>query len=62
MFTLARNAQRDILGGRKKLPAEWTLGTGHVTYYFNKLGYCKNRYRQLDKRCRNAGINRMLFL
>ena len=55
VFTLARNAQRDILGGRKKLPVEWTLGTGHVTFYFNKIGYCKNRYKQLVQEMQKRG-------
>lgn len=57
VFTLARNAQRDILGGRKKLPAEWTLGTGHVTFYFDKLKYCSDRYEQLTKEMQNRNYN-----
>ena len=57
VFTLARNAQRDILGGRKKLPTEWTLGTGHVMFYFDKLKYCSNRYEQLVKEMQNRNYN-----
>jgi len=57
VFTLARNAQRDILGGRKKLPTEWTLGKGHVTFYFDKLKYCSDRYEQLTKEMQNRNYN-----
>lgn len=47
VFTLARNAQREVLSGRKKLPPRYTLGTGHVLFFYDKLGYCHKRYRQL---------------
>lgn len=30
-----------------KIPAAYTLGTGHETFFFNKLGYLLQRYQQL---------------
>lgn len=59
VFGLARKAQRDILGLRKKLPPEYTLGTGHVLFFMNKLKYCSDRYAQLtqEMRCRGYSPN-----
>jgi deoxyribonuclease (pyrimidine dimer) len=31
----------------KKLPAEYTMGTGHETFFFDKLIYIAERYQQL---------------
>lgn len=47
VFGLARKNQRDILGGRKKIPSEYTLGTGHVTHFMDKLKFIADRYEVL---------------
>lgn len=31
----------------KKIPAEYTMGKGHETFFFNKLRYIAERYQQL---------------
>lgn len=30
------------------IPKNYTLGTGHVTFFFDKLGYISNRYKELS--------------
>lgn len=29
------------------IPAQFTLGTGHVKFFYNKLGYLRQRYLEL---------------
>jgi len=57
VFTLARKAQREVLGLRKKLPTAYTLGTGHVLFFYDKLKYCSDRYEQLTAEMRRRGYN-----
>lgn len=47
IFGLARKNQRDILGGRKVLPKEYTLGTGHCLFFCSKLKFIADRYEAL---------------
>lgn len=35
----------------KGQPAEFTLGTGHVKFFYDKLGYLLERYKQLYDEC-----------
>ena len=35
----------------KKIPKEFCLGTGHVTFFYNKLKYLHNRYIDIHKEC-----------
>lgn len=49
VFGVARKNQRDILGGRKKLPQEYTLGTGHVLFFADKLKFIVDRYEALTQ-------------
>lgn len=49
-----------ILKGRFNLenqPKEFTLGTGHVKFFYDKLVYLKNRNDELYKECLQRGIN-----
>lgn len=55
VFGLARKNQRDILGLRKKLPAEYTLGIGHVLFFMNKLKFIADRYESLTKEMLRRG-------
>lgn len=45
VFTQRRNAiqAKRII----KVPKEYTLGTGHVSFFTDKLGFVLNRYQQL---------------
>lgn len=47
IFGYVRKAQFDILKGKRKIPDAYTLGTGHVLHFYNKLGYITKRYEQL---------------
>jgi deoxyribonuclease (pyrimidine dimer) len=55
VFTLARAAQNSVLRGSKKLPLKFTLGTGHVLFFYNKLGWVADRYEQLTNEMRKRG-------
>lgn len=33
------------------IPARFTLGTGHVKFFYNKLGYLKDRYHKIYNEC-----------
>ena len=41
----------------KGQPKEFTLGTGHVKFFYDKLGYLKQRYEELYAECRRRNIN-----
>lgn len=41
----------------KSIPKEFTLGTGHVAFFYNKLLYLKNRYESLYSECIKRGLN-----
>lgn len=45
VFALARNAQNEL--HKRKIPSEYTLGTGHVTFFFPRLKYISDRYDAL---------------
>jgi hypothetical protein len=36
----------------KSIPKEFTLGKGHVAFFYNKLGYLKNRYENVYEECK----------
>ena len=40
-----------------KIPESYRLGTGHVTFFYNKLKYLHNRYLELTNECINRGVN-----
>ena len=39
----------------KGQPKQFTLGTGHIKFFYDKLGYLKQRYEELYLECRNRG-------
>ena len=45
VFDIARKAQYEI--HKKKIPTEYTLGTGHVMHFVDKLKYITERYNSL---------------
>ena len=46
----------------KNVPPEFTLGKGHVSFFYDKLGYLKNRYIELYNECRARGFNVQCYL
>jgi deoxyribonuclease (pyrimidine dimer) len=50
---------RAVLAGRYSLasmPERYTLGTGHVRFFYNKLGYLAFRYQNLFDECKARGF------
>ena len=41
----------------KGQPNEFTLGTGHVKFFYDKLLYLRNRYESLYAECKRRGFN-----
>jgi hypothetical protein len=41
----------------KTAPKEFTLGTGHVSFFYTRLGYLKRRYQELYNECKRRGYN-----
>ena len=41
----------------KDIPQKFTLGEGHVRFFYNKLLYLLNRYKEIHKECKNRGYN-----
>ena len=41
----------------KDIPSKFTLGKGHVKFFYNKLGYLKNRYEEIYQECLNRKFN-----
>ncbi len=44
-----------------KIPKQFTLNTGHVTFFFDKGLYTYERYEQLYKECKRRGFNVTYF-
>ena len=38
-----------------EIPPEYVLGKGHVKFFYDKMGYLKNRFEQLVKEMLNRG-------
>jgi deoxyribonuclease (pyrimidine dimer) len=45
----------------KDIPEKFTLGKGHVKFFYNKLGYLKKRYEQIYAECLERGYNVTYF-
>lgn len=39
------------------IPETFTLGNGHVKFFYNKLGYLLDRYVSLYEECKKRGFN-----
>lgn len=46
----------------KTSPKEFTLGKGHVSFFYTRLGYLKKRYLELYNECRARGFNVQSYL
>lgn len=41
----------------KSVPPEFTLGKGHVAFFYTRLKYLKDRYVELYNECKKRGFN-----
>ena len=41
----------------KNTPKEFTLGKGHVAFFYDKLEYLRKRYEDLYKECKSRNFN-----
>lgn len=39
------------------IPSKFTLGKGHVSFFYDKLKYLKERYVELYQECKKRGFN-----
>lgn len=39
------------------IPKQFTLGTGHVKFFYNKLGYLHKRYHEIYNECIKRNLN-----
>jgi deoxyribonuclease (pyrimidine dimer) len=53
VFALARKSQDEM--HKKKQPSEYTLGTGHVLFFYDKLKFISDRYDSLCNEMLNRG-------
>jgi len=53
VFKLAEAAQNRNV----KIPPEYVLGTGHVTFFYNKLAYLQRRFHAIVLECQHRGFN-----
>lgn len=44
-----------------KIPKEFKLGEGHVSFFYDKLLYLKNRYEEIYLECKDRGFNVTYF-
>ena len=53
VFTLAEKA---YVSGREVIaPERYTLGTGHVKFFYTRLGYCRKRWYALEREMKRRG-------
>lgn len=50
VFNLARPAK-----GKETFPIEYTLGAGHVKFFYTRLGYCYNRQQAIVAEMKQRG-------
>ena len=43
-------------------PKEFTLGTGHVKFFYNKIGFLKERYIRIHEECIKRGFDVTNFI
>jgi len=55
------NAIRTGKAKVKNIPPTFRMGEGHVKFFYDKLGYLKNRYEQLYLECLERKINVTYF-
>ena len=43
--------------GKSKIPIQFTLGTGHISFFMNKKTWTLERYKKLHEECIKRGFN-----
>jgi len=56
IFSLVKNYVEKH-GKLPRIPEKYLLGTGHVTFFYNKLLYLANRHKQLVAEMKSRGYN-----
>lgn len=56
------NAVREGKAIIKNIPSTFGLGSGHVKFFYNKLGYLKRRYIAVYEECLVRGYNVQCYL
>lgn len=46
----------------ENIPSSFSLGTGHVKFFYNKLGYLMNRYIAIHRECDRRGFNTQNYI
>lgn len=54
---LAAKALNDSNFGSKNIPSKFTLGTGHVVFFYFKYHFTRDRYNLLYNECKRRNIN-----
>lgn len=57
VFGLVQQALLNHNGLPRNRPANFTLGTGHVTFFYDKLGWLEERFDLLVKECVKRKFN-----
>jgi deoxyribonuclease (pyrimidine dimer) len=59
VFALVRKCNSDL--SKKNIPSEYVLGTGHVSYFYPRLGFISKRYDSLCAEMKRRGytVNRI---
>lgn len=55
VFGLVEAAERR--GAAVRIPASYVLGTGHVTFFYNKLAFLSRRFQLIVAECQARGFN-----
>jgi deoxyribonuclease (pyrimidine dimer) len=55
VFKLVEAAERR--GSPVRVPQEYLLGAGHVTFFYNKLKYLSRRFESIVDECHRRGFN-----
>lgn len=55
VFKLVEAAEKR--GAVVGIPATYVLGTGHVTFFYNKLTYLEKRFQAIVAECQKRGFN-----
>ena len=54
---IARKINKYNFNDKVKCPDAYTMGTGHVLFFYNKLGFILNRYQELQDEMRLRGYS-----
>jgi len=57
IFGLAQQAHLNHKGLPRNQPKDYTLGTGHVIFFYDKLAWLEERFILLVAECRKRGFN-----